>query len=387
VGLSLLSLALSAAACDKKSDGGTAPAGSGATATGDIPVGAYFSLSGEETQFGKDSTDGINLATDEINAKGGVKGRKIKLIIEDDKSNPQEATQKVRQLIDRNHVVALLGEVASSRSLAAGLIANQNKIPMISPSSTNVKVTEGREYVFRVCFTDDVQGIAAAEFVTKKLEKKKIAILYAAQDPYSSGLATSFKDGLKKFGGEVVIEKGYQKGEKNFRTVLGQIMDAKPDIIFVPNYYTDMVPIAQQAAEAKIPGSMFVGGDGWDSEDLLKGAGKELEGAYFTNHYAPDVPWDNSKKFVADYKTKFSREPSSLAAQAYDAAKLLYDAMGRATAIEPKAIRDAIASTKGFAGATGTISIDEHRNADKPLVVVQIKAGKFAYHATVNEKK
>jgi branched-chain amino acid transport system substrate-binding protein len=132
---------------------------------------------------------------------------------------------------------------------------------------------------------------------------------------------------------------------------------------------------------------MFVGGDGWDSEDLLKGAGKELEGAYFTNHYAPDVPWDNSKKFVADYKTKFSREPSSLAAQAYDAAKLLYDAMGRATAIEPKAIRDAIASTKGFAGATGTISIDEHRNADKPLVVVQIKAGKFAYHATVNEKK
>jgi branched-chain amino acid transport system substrate-binding protein len=387
VGLSLLSLALSAAACDKKSDGGTAPAGSGAAATGDIPVGAYFSLSGEETQFGKDSTDGINLATDEINAKGGVKGRKIKLIIEDDKSNPQEATQKVRQLIDRNHVVALLGEVASSRSLAAGLIANQNKIPMISPSSTNVKVTEGREYVFRVCFTDDVQGIAAAEFVTKKLEKKKIAILYAAQDPYSSGLATSFKDGLKKFGGEVVIEKGYQKGEKNFRTVLGQIMDAKPDIIFVPNYYTDMVPIAQQAAEAKIPGSMFVGGDGWDSEDLLKGAGKELEGAYFTNHYAPDVPWDNSKKFVADYKTKFSREPSSLAAQAYDAAKLLYDAMGRATAIEPKAIRDAIASTKGFAGATGTISIDEHRNADKPLVVVQIKAGKFAYHATVNEKK
>lgn len=390
LGVSLLSFAISAAACDKKSDGAVSPdpaKSPGVAATGDIPVGAYFSLSGEETQFGKDSIDGINLATDEINAAGGVKGRKIKLIIEDDKSNPQEATQKVRQLIDRNHVVALLGEVASSRSLAAGLIANQNKIPMISPSSTNVKVTEGREYVFRVCFTDDVQGIAAAEFVTKKLEKKKIAILYAAQDPYSSGLAASFKEGLKKFGGEVVIEKGYQKGEKNFRTVLGQIMDTKPDIIFVPNYYTDMVPIAQQAAEAKIPGSMFVGGDGWDSEDLLKGAGKEMEGAYFTNHYAPDVPWDNSKKFVGDYQKKFSREPSSLAAQAYDAAKLLYDAMGRATAIEPKAIRDAIAATKGFAGATGTISIDDHRNADKPLVVVQIKGGKFAYHATVNEKK
>jgi branched-chain amino acid transport system substrate-binding protein len=389
LGLTLLTAALSALACDKKSGdaGATAGSASGAPATGDIPVGAFFSLSGEETQFGKDSTDGINLATDEINAKGGVKGRKIKLIIEDDKSNPQEATQKVRQLIDRNHVVALLGEVASSRSLSGGLIANQSKIPMISPSSTNVKVTMDREYVFRVCFTDDAQGVAAAEFVTQKLGKKKIAILYAAQDPYSSGLAASFKEGLKKFGGEVVIEKGYQKGEKNFRTHLGQLMGAHPDVIYVPNYYTDMVPIAQQAAEAKIPGSMFVGGDGWDSEDLLKGAGKELEGAFFTNHYAPDVPWENSKKFVADYKARYAHEPSSLAAQAYDAAKLLYDAMGRATAIEPKAIRDAIAETKGFLGATGTISIDQNRNADKPLVVVQIKGGKLTYHATVNEKK
>lgn len=388
--LALISATLGAAACDKKSGEATPTtdaSGKPTAATGDIPVGAYFSLSGEETQFGKDSTDGISLATDEINGKGGVKGRKIKLIIEDDKSNPQEATQKVRQLIDRNHVVALLGEVASSRSLAGGLIANQSKIPMISPSSTNVKVTVDREYVFRVCFTDDAQGIAAAEFVVTKLGKKKIAILYAAQDPYSSGLASSFKEGLKKLGGEVVIEKGYQKGEKNFRTHLGQLMEAKPDIIFVPNYYTDMVPIAQQAAEAKIPGGMFVGGDGWDSEDLLKGAGKELEGAYFTNHYAPDVPWENSKKFVADYKGRFQREPSSLAAQAYDAAKLLYDAMGRATAIEPKAIRDAIAATKNFSGATGTISIDKDRNADKPLVVVQIKGGKFTYHATVNEKK
>jgi branched-chain amino acid transport system substrate-binding protein len=355
--------------------------------SGDILVGAYLSLSGEETQFGKDTQEGIDLATDEINQAGGVKGRKIKVLYEDDKSNANEATQKVRQLIDRNKVVALLGEVASSRSLAGGLIANTSKIPMITPSSTNVKVTEGREYVFRVCFTDDAQGVAAAEFVAQKLNKKKVSILYAAQDPYSSGLAQSFRDTAKKMGLEIVADKGFQKGEKNFRTYLDQVTAPKPDIIFAPIYYTDMVPIAQQAKEKNIPGTMFVGGDGWDSEDLLKGAGAEMEGAYFTNHYAPDVPWENSKKFVAAYKERYKREPSSLAAQGYDAARLLYDAMGRAPSITPKEIRDALAATKGFQGATGTITMDANRNADKPLVVVQIKEKKFTYFATTNEKK
>ncbi|MCU0655035.1 MAG: ABC transporter substrate-binding protein [Polyangiaceae bacterium] len=381
------------AGCGKKDevkkDGGPAASGQGATAapqTGDILVGAYLSLSGEETQFGKDTQEGIDLATDEVNQAGGVKGRKIKVLYEDDKSNAAEATQKVRQLIDRK-VVALLGEVASSRSLAGGLIANTSKIPMITPSSTAVKVTTGREYVFRVCFTDDAQGVAAAEFVAQKLNKKKVSILYAAQDPYSSGLAESFRETAKKLGLEIVADKGFQKGEKNFRTYLEQVTAPKPDIIFTPIYYSDMVPIAQQAKEKNIPGSMFLGGDGWDSEDLLKGAGAELDGAYFTNHYAPDVPWENSKKFVAAYKERFKRDPSSLAAQGYDAARLLYDAMGRAGVIEPKAIRDALAATKGFQGATGTISMDANRNADKPLVVVQIKDKKFQYFATTNEKK
>ncbi|RYE75440.1 MAG: ABC transporter substrate-binding protein, partial [Myxococcales bacterium] len=382
---------LSPAGCDKKDNPQKDPAASGAGAraaeTGDIPVGAFLSLSGEETQFGKDTQEGIDLATDQVNAAGGVKGRKIKVIYEDDKSSANDATQKVRQLIDRNKVVALLGEVASSRSLSGGLVANQNKVPMISPSSTNPKVTEGREYVFRVCFTDDAQGMAAAEYVVNKLGKKKIAILYAAQDPYSSGLATTFREAAKKLGAQIVEEVGYQKGEKNFRTPLGKLTAARPDLIFVPNYYSDMVPIAQQAKEQNIPGSMFFGGDGWDSEDLLKGAGAELEGASFTNHYAPDVPWENSRKFVEAYKARYKRDPSSLSAQGYDAARLLYDAMGRAAAIDPKSIRDAIAQTKNFSGATGTISMDASRNADKPLVVVQVKDKTFKYLATTNEKK
>lgn len=348
-----------------------------------VTVGAYFSLSGVDSTFGIDSREGIEMATEEVNAAGGVKGKKVRVLFEDDKSTTQEASNKVHQLIDRDKVIALLGEVASSRSKAGGLVANTKHIPMITPSSTNVEVTQGREYVFRACFTDDLQGKSAASFAVEKLSKKKLAILYVAQDSYSSGLAASFRDVAKKLGATIVADKGYQKGETNFTTYLSEIKAANPDVIFVPNYYNDMVPIARQGAAIGIGGTMFLGGDGWDSEDLLKGAASELEGAYFTNHYAPDVPWPNSQKFVATYRNKFHREPSSLAAQGYDAARLLYDAMSRATGLAPDPIKDAIAATKGFQGATGTINIDADRNAQKPVVVVQIKNGKFTYHSTV----
>jgi branched-chain amino acid transport system substrate-binding protein len=253
---------------------------------------------------------------------------------------------------------------------------------MITPSSTNVDVTMGREYVFRACFTDELQGKSAAGFAVEKLGKKKLAILYVAQDSYSSGLAASFRDAAQKMGAQIVADKGYQKGETNFTTYLREIKSAGPELVFVPNYYSDMVPIARQAKQVDLPGSIFLGGDGWDSEDLLKGAASELEGAYLTNHYAPDVPWPNSQKFVASYRARYHREPSSLAAQGYDAARLLYDGIARASALTPDAIKDALAATKGFQGATGTISIDENRNAQKPVVVVQIKGGKFTYHST-----
>lgn len=348
-----------------------------------IRIGAFFSLSGSDSTFGIDSKEGIELATEEQNAKGGVKGKKVRVLFEDNKSNPQEASNKVRQLIDRDKVVAVLGEVASSRSLAGGLVANTKKIPMVTPSSTAIEVTQGREYVFRACFTDDMQGHLGAEFATKTLGKSKVAILFVAQDAYSSGLADSFRKSVTKLGGTIVADKGYQKGETNFTTYLSEIKSAGPEVIYVPVYYTDMVSIARQAKALDIPGSMFLGGDGWDSEDLLRGAANELEGAYFTNHYAPDVPWPNSQAFVTAYKARFNREPSSLAAQAYDSAKLLFDAIERANEITPQAIRDALAQTKGFQGATGTITMDEHRNAQKPLVVVQVRDGKFAYHSTV----
>lgn len=381
--------ALCFAACDKKSDPTPDPAG-GANPSGTHEpwkVGAYLSLSGAETQFGIETKEGIELAVDEANSGGGIKGRQVKVLYEDNKSTPQETNNKVLQLITRDKVVALLGEVTSSRSMVGGLVANKHKIPMITPSATAPEVTQIGPFIFRVCFTDDIQGKMGAEFVVKTLGKKKVAILFASDDVYSSGLASQFRDEAKKLGAEIVIEKSFLKTETNFTTFINEIRDAKAEIVYAPIYYNAMVPIARQAKAAGVSGSFFVGGDGWDADTLLTDAGEEMEGAYFTNHYAPDVPWPNAQAFLKSYKTRFKRDPTSLSAMGYDSAKLLFDAMGRAKVDTPEGIRDAIADTKGFAGATGTITIDPARNADKSIVVVQIKNKKFTYYATVNDKK
>lgn len=367
---SLTVFTLGASGCTKNSD--------------EIVVGAYLSLSGSDSTFGTDTKDGIELAVQEVNAAGGIKGKKVKVLYEDDKSTPQEASNKVRQLIDRDKVVALLGEVASSRSMAGGLIANTKKVPMVTPSSTAVEVTKDREWVFRTCFTDAQQGDVAARFVWETLKKKKVGLFYAAQDNYSSGLAQSFKDSFKKLGGEIVIDKGFQSKETNFTTYLNEIKGAKPEAIFVPIYYNDMVQVARQAKQADIPGTMFIGGDGWDSADLTEGAGAELEGAYFTNHYAPDVPWENSQAFLKAFRADYKVEPTSMAAQGYDSAKLLADAINRSAEPTSENIKNAIAQTKGFQGATGSLTIDPNHNATKPIVVVQIKGKKFTYSTQVN---
>jgi branched-chain amino acid transport system substrate-binding protein len=349
-------------------------------------VGAYLSLSGAESQFGNDTKDGIELAVDEVNRAGGVKGKPIKIVFEDDKSSPQEATNKVLQLIDRDQVVAILGEAASSRSKVGGIVANKRRVPMISPFATNPDVTKVGPFVFRVCFTDDAQGQAAARFVADTLKKKRVAILYASDDLYSAGLAHELREEAKRLGLEIVGEKQFLKNETNFTTYLTELRDARPDVVYAPVYYNAMIPIARQAAAVGLKGSVFLGGDGWHAEALLKDAGEELEGAHFTNHFAPDAPRPASQRFVNAYRERFRHEPSALAAQGYDAALLLADAIGRATADTPQAIRDAIAATKGFQGATGTITINAQRNADKPIVLVQIEDKRFTYHSTIEPK-
>jgi branched-chain amino acid transport system substrate-binding protein len=361
--------------------GGNEPKWKAANAT-EWKVGAYVSLSGDDSAFGIDTREGIELAIEEIN-KTGVKGKPMKVLYEDDKSKPEEATNKVLQLIDRDGVIAVLGEVASSRSRAGGIVANREKIPMITSASTHPDVTKDRPYVFRVCFTDDVQGKMGAQFVVGTLGKKKVALLFASDDLYSSGLANEFRAEAKKLGLEIVLEKSFLKKETNFTTYINEIKAANPDIIYTPVYYNAMAQIARQAKAAGVAGSMFVGGDGWDANELLRDAGEEMEGAYFTNHYAPDVPWPLSQEFVKKYQERYKRTPAAMAAQAYDSAKLLADAISRAKTDTPDGIREALAETKNFQGATGTISMDEQRNAQKPVVIVQIKDKKFTYHSTV----
>ncbi|HEU4411281.1 MAG TPA: ABC transporter substrate-binding protein [Polyangiaceae bacterium] len=366
--------ALGAAGCGPPPRGDTGPGG-------ELRVGAYLSLSGEEAQFGIDTREGIDLATGEANAAGGVRGRRLVVVYADDKTDPYETAQKVRMLIDREGVLALLGEVASGRSRVGGLVANQRKVPMITPSSTDARVTRGRPYVFRACFTSEAQASAAAAFVARSLGRRKAALLYAAQDPYSSGLAAAFRKAALALSLPLVAEKGFQKGEKNFRTYLNQLAAAGPDVVYAPLYYTDMVPVARQARAAGLPGSLFFGCDAWDAEDLLRDAGAELEGALFTNHYALDVPWESSTRFVAAYRRRFGREPSGIAAQGYDAARLLYDAIVRAEPLDREGLRGAIAATRGFGGATGAISIDDERNAQKAVLVVAVRGGRFRFHA------
>ena len=346
----------------------------------ELVVGAYFSFSGADSTFGEESREGIDLAVEEANAAGGIKGQRVKVLYEDDKSTTQEASQKVRQLVDRDKVLAILGEIASSRSLAGGLVANTSKVPMVSPSATALEVTQGREWVFRTCFTDDQQGQIVARFVKEELGRTKVGIFFAAQDTYSSGLARAFRTEAQRIGLEIVIEKGYQKGETNYRTYLSQLKAAGAEMVFVPNYYGEMVLIARQARELGIEGSRFIGGDGWDSQNLLSGAGEELEGAFFTNHYAPDVPWENSKRFYEVFRARYGHEPSSLAAQGYDSARVVFDAMARAPEPTRAEIRNALTQTKDFKGATGTITIGADRNAKKPVVVVRIHDKQFTFH-------
>jgi branched-chain amino acid transport system substrate-binding protein len=363
---------------------GAPPPGDGGPG-GEVRVGAYLSLSGEEAQFGVDTREGIELAAGEVNAAGGVRGRRLRVVYADDKTDPYETAQKVRQLIDREGVLALLGEVASSRSRVGGLVANGRRVPMITPSSTDVRVTRGRPYVFRVCFTSEAQATSAALFLSRALGRRRAALLYAAQDPYSSGLAAAFRRASGAFGPSLVAERGLPKGEKNFRTYLRQVAAAGPDVVYAPLYYTDMVPLARQAREAGLPGSLFFGCDAWDAEDLLRDAGEELDGALFTNHYALDVPWPASARFVEAYRRRFGREPSGIAAQGYDAARLLADALARAEPLDREGVRRAVGATRDFGGATGAISIDAERNARKAVLVVAVRGGRFRFHATAPE--
>jgi len=348
----------------------------------EIVIGEYGSLTGTTATFGQSTDNGIKMAFDEINTAGGVLGKKLKVLVEDDQSKPEEATTAVTKLINQNHVVAMLGEVSSSRSLAAAPVCQANAVPMVSPSSTNPRVTQIGDYIFRVCFIDPFQGAVMAKFAANTLKVKKVAILVDVRNDYSVGLQTFFRENFRQLGGQIVAEQSYSEGDSDFHAQLTQIKAVNPEAIYVPGYYTEVGTIARQARELGLAVPLL-GGDGWDSPKLWEIGGTALNGCYLSNHYSVDDPSPLVQKFVGDYKTRYKAAPDALAALGYDAAKILADAMSRAGSTEGAKVRDALAATKDFAGVTGRITINKDRNAIKPAVVLKVENGKFVFVETV----
>lgn len=358
--------------------------GSTDSGTGEIVIGEYGSLTGGQATFGTSTHNGIMLAVGEINAAGGINGRKLKVLTEDDQSKPDEAASAVTKLISQNNVVAVLGEVASSNSLAAAPICQNNKVPMITPSSTNPTVTEKGDYIFRMCFLDDYQGAAMARYVADTLGMKKAAVIIDSKSDYSTGLAKFFSDAFVAAGGQIVATQSYAQGDSDFRAQLTAIKGADPEVIYVPGYYNDIGQIAIQARDLGMK-QPLAGGDGWESPKLIEIGGKSLEGCFYSNHYFADDPSPVVREFVEKYKQANSATPDALAALAYDAAHVLADAIKRAGTLEGPKLRDAIASTKGYGGVTGTITLGPDRNPQgKKLVIVEVRDGKLALKASVD---
>ena len=361
-------MALAFPSCSKKQESG-------------IPVGQFASLTGAQASFGQSTDKGVQLALEEINAAGGVLGQPLRVITKDNQSKPGETSTAVRELITRNKVVALIGEVASGRSLEAAPIAQRSGIPMISPASTNEKVTETGDHIFRVCFIDPFQGTVCAKFA-RKLGVTKAAVLTDVSKDYSLGLAKSFEKEFTAGGGVITGKQSYSGGDKDFSAQLTAIKAGNPQVVFLPAYYTEAPLIIRQARQLGIS-VPFIGGDGWDSPELVAVGGPSVEGCYFSNHFSEQSTDPRVVAFVDAYRKKYGGNPDAMVALGYDSLRLLADAMKRAGTTDPAKVNTALASTKDFPGVTGKITLDEHRNPTKPAVMLQVKDGKFAYVETV----
>ena len=384
--ISLAALCLSAlfafAGCkdDKAADanGGTAAppktANTNAAPSGDsIVVGEYASFTGSEATFGHDTDDGLQIAIDEANAAGGVSfgGAKKQLTLEkqDDQSTSQGVSTALNLVFTKNPAV-VIGEVASSRSKVGGTLCQDKKIPMISPSSTNAAVTQIGDYVFRVCFIDPYQAAIVARFAIDGIKAKNVAIYTNKDQDYSKGFSADFKTAFEKYGGKVILQQYYGNTDTDYKSGLSKIAQSHPDAILVPGYYKDAGSICKQAREIGI-NIPILGGDGWSSKELFTFGGDGLKNTYFSDHVDPNDPSPAVQTFVTAYKKKFAgKTPSSIALLGYDAGKLAFDAMTRAKSNSTADLRDSIADTKNFAGASGTITIDKDRNAAKTAVIM-----------------
>jgi branched-chain amino acid transport system substrate-binding protein len=348
-----------------------------------IKLGFFGDLSGPTFNFGQSAKNGIVMAADEINQAGGVDGRRIDVVIEDDQGSPERAALLTGKLIDADKVVAVIAGGTSSNSRAAAPKAQSTHVPLISPSSTDPAVTQVGNYIFRVCFVDAFQGEVMARFAVNTLKARKAAILFDFNAPYGRGLTDFFELSFAKLGGEIIGKLTYTQGDKDFKGQLSSIQAAQPDVIYIPGYYADVAVIAKQARMIGLK-QPLLGGDGWDVPELWSLAGDAINGSYITTHYSVDDPSPAIQKFVQDYKQRYGNlSPDAHAALAYDATRVLINAIERIGSTDSQKLRDALAQTKDFNGVTGMISIDADRNAVKPAVVLKLQDGGYIYQETI----
>lgn len=371
----LLTVAVLAGSC-----GGSTGGGAKATASEPIRIGLNLELSGPVATFGLHARQAADLAIDQLNGQGGVLGRKLQAVTLDNKSDNAESTNVAQRLVSSG-VVALVGPVTTGDTLAAVPVATQAGLPLVTPGATAVPVTvdpatgKTRDWIFRVCFVDPDQGRVAADFAYRDLGARKAAILEDSTNDYSKGLAAAFKDRFEKLGGRVLLEQGFTQADQDFRSILTTARTQSPDLLYVPVYYDKAGIIVRQARELGIQ-APILGGDGWDSPDLVKLAGAAaLDRTYFTNHYSAQDPDPKVRSFVSAYRARYGSVPDALAALGYDAVMLVADAIRRAGSTDPAKIREALAATRSFHGVTGTVAFDTEHNPTKPVVVIAMKGG------------
>jgi branched-chain amino acid transport system substrate-binding protein len=369
--LLLIAAALLAASCGPKPDSRV------------IRIGEYAALTGSQATFGQSNHEGLLLAVSEINAAGGINGKQLVVTTVDDQGKSELAALAVTKLLTQDNAQIIVGEVASSSSLAAAPICQAHRIPMISPSSTAPEVTQKGDYIFRVCFIDPFQGQVMADFAFDHLKAKTAAIFRDQKSDYSMGLANFFTKRFLAKGGKIADDESYVQGDIDFKSQLTAIRAAKPDVIFVPGYYTEVGLIARQCRELGMK-QPLLGGDGWDSPKLFEIGGKALEGCYHSDHFTAESKDPNVQAYVKKYKKAWGHTPDALATLAYDATGVLAAALNKAKSLRGEDIRDALASVKNYQGVTGSISIDDNRNAVKPAVVLKISGGKEVFVTTVN---
>jgi branched-chain amino acid transport system substrate-binding protein len=347
-----------------------------------IKLGFFMSMTGRDASFGEASLRGARLAVDEVNAAGGVLGRPLELIVEDNRSQAGESATAAKKLISRDRVVAIIGECSSARTLEAAPVAQAAAVPLITPVSTSPKVTQVGDAIFRVCFIDPFQGDVLATFARKRLNLKRAALLVDASSPYSTGLAEYFTRTFTALGGEVVMTQKYTGADTDFRAQLTAIRAAQPDALFLPGYYVAAGLVAQQAKQLGLHATLL-GGDGFEAPQLLEIGGAALEGTYYTTHFAAENPEAGSRGFVERFRTRHGTAPNGLSALSYDAVKLVADAVARAQSTEKGALRRALAATRDFPGVTGRTTLNAQRDADKDAAIISVKAGRLVFVETV----